>query len=455
MGTASERRIATRRNVYIPLLCWELVNEKPSGPNIQIFIKDMSESGVAFKSQAIYQIGTVLQAEIYMPGRGRPIVTRLKVARVEALVGEEKFLIGAAFTEMGADDRNYIASSLEGLNLYKILAASKEINASDIHLTVGRPPICRIQGRIQFLGGTPIVEGQIKAMVFPLLNAAQVTFFENNKELDFAFSPTVDTRYRVNLHIQKGFLEAAIRAIPASTRNFKKLNLPYDQLERLCREKSGLILISGKTGSGKTTTLTSMIDYINNNLEKVIITIEDPVEYVHTSNKSILKQREIGSDTASYAEALKHTLRQDPDIIIVSELLDSESILSAIRAAETGHLVIATIHAPDSAQTMERILNLFPPEHSANICNQIASCLIGILFQMLLPDTKGNLTLATELLISTSAIRANIRDGKFSQLGSYIQTGSNVGMYTLESSLQKLYDAGVIDSKTFQAYKAK
>lgn len=446
-----ERRDSERRNVYIPILLWEMVDGKPTGPNAQVIAKDISESGVAFRSKNAYAVDTVLHAEIHLPGVHTSINTQLRSVRVEAVVGRELFTIGTTFEGISDKDRALIKNLVEGLDLYRILDESRKIDASDIHLTVGRPPLFRMHGRIQTTSNRPVQDGEIRAMLFPLLNEAQIEYFDTKHELDFAFSPSIDSRYRVNLHMQKGFLEAAIRAIPVSTRSFRKLGLPSEVLERFCREKAGLFLIAGKTGSGKTTTLTTMIDFINENSEEVIITIEDPVEYIHSSKKSVIKQREIGNDTISYAEALRHTLRQDPDVIVVSELLDPESLVSAIRAAETGHLVIATIHAPDTAQTIERILNMFPPEHFDSICNQIASCLIGVLFQMLVPTLKGDLVVATELLVNTSAVRAVIRDRKFSQLVSYIETGKNVGMHTLQSSLWALESAGVIDASTVQA----
>jgi twitching motility protein PilT len=428
-----------------------MVGDKPTGPNSQVIAKDISESGLAFRSKTAYALGTILHAEVHLPGRAIPVSTRLRTVRVEAVVGKELFTIGATFESMPDEERTYVKTLVEGLDLYRILAEARKLEASDIHLTVGRPPLFRTHGRIQSNEGRLIQDGEIRAMLFPLLNEAQIEYFETKHELDFAFSPSVDSRYRVNLHVQKGFLEAAIRAIPVHSRSFRKLGLPGDVLERFCREKAGLFLIAGKTGSGKTTTLTTMIDFINENLEKVIITIEDPVEYIHSSKKSVIKQREIGNDTISYAEALRHTLRQDPDVIVVSELLDGESLVSAIRAAETGHLVIATIHAPDTAQTLDRVLNMFPPEHFDSICNQMASCLLGIMFQMLVPSTKNDLVVATELLVNTSAVRAVIRDRKFSQLVSYIETGKNVGMHTLQSSLWALEASGQIEPATIQA----
>jgi twitching motility protein PilT len=223
-------------------------------------------------------------------------------------------------------------------------------------------------------------------------------------------------------------------------------------MERFCKEKSGLLLIAGTTGSGKTTTVASMVDFINKNYERVIIAIEDPIEYIHVSQKSVIKQRELGSDTCLYSEALKRSLRQDPDVIVVGELLDKECVTAAIRAAEAGHLVISTIHAPDSAQAIERVIHFFPPEHAPSICQQLSTSLIGIVFQVLVPSKTAGRVLATEVLIATTAIKNLIREGKFYQLLMSIQTGREFGMYTLESRLKDLYDKGIIDYGTLQEY---
>ena len=443
---------AGRKNIFIPLVCRELSNGKPVGPSIQLVLRDLSEEKVSFKSKAIYPIDTLLHSEIYLPTRKLPITPTLKVERIDAVVGTDHCMIAAFFSTISPDEKKAVLECLENIDLYNILDHARKVGASDIHLTVGQPAIFRTQGKLSSMPGKAVEDGQIRAMLYPILNEMQIGNFETNKELDFAFSPTLDSRYRVNMHMQKGFAEAALRSIPAAVPDFKKLGLPEEQLQRFCREKAGLVLISGKTGAGKTTTLTSMIDYVNHHLQKVLVAVEDPIEFIHKSDKSIIKQRELGSDTKSYNEALKHTLRQDPDIIVVSELLDADTVLSALRAAETGHLVIATIHAPDTAQTIERIMNLFPPEHANSVRQQLSSILLGILFQMLLPSKKGGLVAATELLINNSAIRTSIREGRFSQIGFSIQTGSNLGMYTLETCLNRLRDSGVIDDKTIEEF---
>ena len=443
---------ATERYIFIPIVCRESSGGKPSGPNIQITLNTLSESGCGFRSKTIYSVGMEFHSEMYLPTRKAPVTPVIRIESIDSIPGSDIYLIQAIFLKIDAEEKKAVAECLESLDLYKILAEAQKTEASDIHLTVGHPAVFRRRGRLSYMAAKPIEEGQIRAMLFPLLNEMQIENFDKHKELDFAFSPSLDTRYRVNMHMQRGFAEAALRIIPAKVPDFKKLGLPEDQLQRFCQEKAGLVLISGKTGAGKTTTLTAMIDYVNRCQEKVLITVEDPIEYIHRSMKSVIKQRELGSDTESYAEALKHTLRQDPDIIVVSELLDGESVRAAMRAAETGHLVISTIHAPDTAQTIERVLNMFPPEHANSVCQQLSSCLTGIMFQTLVPNKKNELVAATELLVCNNAIRTSIREGRFSQISFTIQTGAQLGMYTLETCLRNLVQHGVIDEKVAQEH---
>jgi len=445
MSKSFEGESSKRRHIFIPIVCHELHDGKQSGPNVQIAVRDLGEDGLGFKSKKIYSVGTQLQSEMYLPSRKLPVTPLLTIERVDAVAGTDLYMIGASYSKIDPEHKSAIIECFKDLDLYKILDEAQRVEASDVHMTVGQPAVFRHRGRLSRMPVEPIKEGQIRAMLFPLLNETQIENFERNKELNFAFSPDLETRYRVNLHMQKGYAEAALRNIPSKVPDFQTLGLPEEQLRRFCQEKAGLVLISGKTGAGKTTTLTAMIDFVNKNLEKVVITVEDPIEYVHKSQKSIIKQRELGNDTRSYAEALKHSLRQDPDIIVVSELLDGESVRAAMRAAETGHLVISTIHAPDTSQTVERILNMFPPEHANSVNQQLASCLIGIMFQTLVPSKTGQLVAATELLFSNNAVRTLIREGRSSHLGFTIQTGASQGMYTLEACLQRLVQNGLVD----------
>jgi twitching motility protein PilT len=300
-----------------------------------------------------------------------------------------------------------------------------------------------------------IETGHIEAMIYPLLTIEQVATFEKEHELDFAFSPNVNTRFRVNLHRQRGYVEAVLRAIPAVSHTFEQLGLPPASLERICSEPAGLFLVAGPTGSGKTTTLSSMIEFINRTEERVIITIEDPIEYTFQSKKSVIKQRELGSDTRSYAEALKRSLRQDPDVICVGELVDAESVLAALRAAETGRLVLSTINAPDAISAVERVLRFFPSEQAGNIGQLFGAVFLGVIAQQLLPRKTGGRVLATEYLINTAAAVNIIREGKVALLANVLQTGRAHGMYPFQASIQHLHTHGLIDDVVRDTYLKK
>ncbi len=436
-------------------MCWETDGQKAVGKGREIISRDLSASGLSFITSNIYPQGTLLQLEIHLPGRKMPLISKVNVVRIESLIHNDEYLIGASFIDLKETDQNFIATALEKMNLYNLLEKVISANASDLHLTVGRPPIVRLDGRIIPLATNTIEDGQIAAMLYPLLSKSQIETFEKTKELDFAFSPTMASRFRVNVHLQKGFVEAALRSIPTQTKSFEELGLPVETMERFCREKAGLLLIAGTTGAGKTTTMATMVEYINYTQERVVITIEDPIEYTLRSQKGIIKQRELGSDTQSYAEALKRVLRQDPDVICIGEILDAQCFLAAMRAAETGHLVISTVHAADSIQAIERVINFFPPEHTEGVCQQVSSCLIGILYQVLVPGEKGNRVLATELLINNNAIRNLVREKKYNQIRSILQTGRSVGMYTLNSRLNELRERGAISSQTLTEFDKK
>jgi len=383
--------------------------------------------------------------DIYLPGIEKPISCEVSVVRVEAVVNRDEYLVGTVFSKISPEDQKTIGKAIGKMNIYLLLESALQGGASDLHLTIGRPPMVRRDGRILPMAAEIIEPGQVEAMLYPLLTAEQIAFFEKTKELDFAFSPTLDSRFRVNMHWQKGFIEAALRNIPREIKSFAELTLPVDAMKKFCSQKSGLILIAGTTGAGKTTTMSSMVDYINTEMELVIITIEDPIEYTFKSYKSIIKQRELGSDTASYSEALKRVLRQDPDVICVGELLDGECMMAAMRAAETGHLVISTIHAPNTIQAIERAINFFPPEHAGNICQQLSSCLRGILFQVLLPGKQGGRVLATELMINNNAMKNLIREGKYSYMVNVLQTGRSIGMYPLTQNIKGLLAKNLIN----------
>jgi twitching motility protein PilT len=425
-------------------MLWETSAAEKTGRGKEIITRDISISGIGFYTKKIYPINTQLYIEMYVPGKPKPITSNIEVVRVEALLDKEEYIIGGIFLDVPQDELDFLSKAIGNMNISLVLDKALEAGASDIHLTVGHSPLIRSEGSVVALDMDEVKEGQIEAMLYPLLTPDQIENFLHKKEMDFAFSPSLDSRFRVNLHWQKGYVEAALRTIPTEIKKIDEIGIPVDSLKKMLSEQAGLILIAGTTGAGKTTTMSAFVDYLNSIKEYVIITVEDPIEFIHTSNKSVVKQRELGSDTLSYAEALKRSLRQDPDIICVGELLDDDCVNAAMRAAETGHLVVTTIHAPSTTQAIERIVNLYPPEHAANACQQLSSSLLCILYQLLVPGTKDGRVMASELLINTTAMKNLIRDRKYSLMKNILQTGKSQGMYTLESNIKILQGKGLI-----------
>lgn len=330
-------------------------------------------------------------------------------------------------------------------DLFK-LAVKKR--ASDLHLAVGTPPTLRINGELIKTDFPNLTPEKSKDLIYSFLSEGQKKKFEENLELDLSLSIPGVSRLRVNVHQQRGSVEAAFRIIHYSIPSLGELGLP-PIVTSFARKNTGLVLITGPTGVGKTTTLAAMIDLINNEKRSMIICIEDPVEYVHRHNKSIVKQREVYSDTKSFAEALKRALRQDPDIIVVGEMRDLETISLTLTAAETGHLVLATLHTPDAAQTIDRIIDVFPPFQQQTIKVQLAGSLQGIVSQQLLPrlNAEGRVV-ATEILTNTPAVGNLIREHKTEQIPTVIQTSAKIGMKSMDRSLKELYKKGVISYET-------
>ncbi len=334
------------------------------------------------------------------------------------------------------------------MDLETLLKEAQERNASDLHITESAPPIFRINGKLLFTDYKNLSREDTKDMVYGILNDGQKKTFEKNLELDFSLTMPGIQRVRVNAHMQRGSVEAAFRLISLRIRSIRELGLPLI-VESLARKSCGLVLITGPTGTGKTTTLAGMVDLINKEREHLIVVIEDPIEYVHVNKKSVVKQREVYSDTHSFAEALKHALRQDPNVIVVGEMRDLETISTTLTAAETGHLVLATLHTPDAAQTIDRIIDVFPPYQQRQIMVQLSNSLLGVVAQRLLPQMDGHgRVAATEVMVATSAIRNLIREHETEQLLTLIQTGSQYGMRTMDKSLKELYDKGVISYET-------
>jgi twitching motility protein PilT len=331
------------------------------------------------------------------------------------------------------------------LDFSEVLLEVVDRRASDLHLTAGAPPMLRIRGRLTPLEGyEPLTPAETREVIYSILSNAQRQRLENNWQIDFAYSIPNAARFRVNAYFQRSALGAAFRLIPFEIVPLEMLGLPPVVADFAAKPR-GLVLVTGPTGSGKSTTLASLIDVINQTREEHIMTIEDPIEFLHTHKRCIVNQRELGSDATSFGEALKAALRQDPDVILVGEMRDLETISTAITAAETGHLVFGTLHTQDTPQTIDRIIDVFPPNQQAQVRAQLSIALQGIVTQTLLPTADGaGRCVAAEVLVPTPAVRNLIRESKAHQIYSVLQTGGMHGMQTMDASLAGLVRAGRI-----------
>ena len=320
-----------------------------------------------------------------------------------------------------------------------------ERRASDLHVTSGQHPMIRVRGRLVAMDDYPkLMPVDTREVVYSILTNDQRQRLETDHQLDFAYSVPGHARFRVNAYLQRSSLAAAFRLIPATIVPIDDLGLP-PIVHELCTKPRGLVLVTGPTGSGKSTSLASMIDEINETREDHILTIEDPIEFLHSHKKCMVNQRELGHDATSFAAALKAALRQDPDVILVGEMRDLETIQLALTAAETGHLVLGTLHTGNAPRTLDRVLDVFPTDQREQIRIMVSESLRGILSQQLVPRADGNgRVLALELLVNTPAVSNCIREGKTFMLPGVMQTGKNVGMITMDESLRQLYVKGII-----------
>ena len=330
-------------------------------------------------------------------------------------------------------------------DMQSLLEMAVEQGASDVHLSVGRPPLFRLAGKLERLGQQPLSTSDVRWLLFSILSGRQRSQFELEKELDFSLSLESGMRFRVNAYYQRGNIAVALRSIPVVIPAPAELGLP-DALVKLLEKPHGLILVVGPTGSGKTTTVASLVQDINQSRPCHVLTIEDPIEYAYQSDCATIDQREVYADTRSFAIALKYVLRQDPDVIVVGEMRDLETISSVLTAAETGHLVFATLHTNDSCTTIDRVVDVFPAHQQAQIRMQLAACLLGIVSQRLLPrkDEPGRIA-AFELLLASNAVRALIREGKTHQIPNVLSTSTSVGMCNLDRSLLDLVKRGKVE----------
>jgi twitching motility protein PilT len=334
-------------------------------------------------------------------------------------------------------------------NLFKLATKNK---ASDLHIIVGKPPILRVDGELKIIPDIEVVTRELaEKMIFGILTERQQKKFIDERELDISYEIAEFSRYRVNLHYEKDNVGLVARVISNQVPSMADLNMP-DIVTQLIQRTSGLVLVTGPTGCGKSTTLAAMIEYINQSRSAHIITLEDPIEFVHQPKKSIIKQRQLGTDILSFEDALKHVLRQDPNVIMVGEMRDLETIAATITLAETGHLVLATLHTHSASQTIDRIIDVFPPHQQSQVRLQLSISLSGVMTQQLVPKVGGGRVAVREILINTPAISNIIRENKIPQIRSVIQTSADEGMFSMEQNIKELLDNNSIDETTALAY---
>ena len=337
------------------------------------------------------------------------------------------------------------------ITIQQILTIGAEHLCSDIHLTVGRPVEYRVQGEFTVFDPHVLTAEEVKSICYEMLNERTRETLEKNGEVDFAYALEGAGRLRCNVYMESGRMAAAMRLLPFNIPTTTECGTPEAVVRAACKQK-GLVLVTGPTGHGKSTTQAALIHHLNRHHKKHVITLEDPVEYVHTSNQCIIHQREVGVDTKSFSAALRAALRQDPDVILVGEMRDTETISIAISAAETGHLVIATLHTNNTASTIDRIIDAFPAEQQAQIRVQLSTVLECVVCQNLVPTVDGKRTAVYEVLIPTMAVRNMIRESKTPQIPSALQTGKKFGMQTKDDHLHELYRNGIITKDMAMKY---
>ncbi|MFA6322590.1 MAG: PilT/PilU family type 4a pilus ATPase [Candidatus Buchananbacteria bacterium] len=333
------------------------------------------------------------------------------------------------------------------MDIAKYFKLALDRKASDLHLVAGNPPTLRVGGNLEVIEEKLIVSAQLQEAIFALMNKEDIEHFKLRKGMDFALK-ICGGHFRVNLHQQEGEIALSARVIPEDIPTPDQIGFD-ETMYRLAHLNQGLVLVTGPSGSGKSTTLATLINLINKERKAHIITIEDPVEFIFKEQQSIIEQREIGRDTRTFFEALEQALRQDPNVIMVGEMRDLETIAATLTAAETGHLVLSTLHTNAAAETIERIVDMFPARRQRQILTQLASVLRAVICQQMIPKAGGGIVVAREILVNTPAIANLIREGKIANISSLMQTGRREGMVTMRSCLKKLYEQGLIDHQTY------
>lgn len=417
--------------------------------------RNISSSGMLFENNEELPLDTEIDIFLDLPGVPVEVIKfKGKVVRIEK-VANGKYDIGIKFTDISVSQRDQINKRIERMDIIKLLEKINPKEVSDLHLIINSPAMIRTYGLLKPLDDKPLAAEEIKYMIYSILSDEQKKHLEGDKGLDFAFCPSANLRFRVSIYQQRGSIEAVFRTIASEIKLRADLGLP-DVIEDLAKMKSGIVIIAGPTGSGKTTTITTMIDIINRERGGVILSLEKPIEYLHKNIKGIVKQREVGSDVESFAGGLKASLRQDPDVIVVGEVLDADTIETTIQAAETGHLVITSIHATDTLQVFDRITSFFPKDQWGFICARLSHSLKAVIVQNLLPHKDGkSRVMATEVCTINTAMKRIIYTGEFTQLYSVMQTGSQFKMHLMSASVERLFEQNLISAEIYDAYRRK
>lgn len=444
-----EHRTFQRTQLKLPLRF--RVQDRPDVWHAAI-TSDISAAGLLMTAEMRVDVSSGVSVLLRVPGEQTPRQISGIVVRLELEPHDHHYLIGLQFTDLDEASRRHIAAAIRSTDILSLLRLAADANASDVHLAANHPPLIRVAGQLKPLRGE-IIEGQdLKCMIYTVMDERQRRAFERDLELDFSLSVEPTIRYRVNIHSQRGHVEAAFRRVEPAVRTAAELNLP-PITERLADLRDGLVLITGPTGSGKTTSVAAMINHINSTRAAVIIALENPIEYVYTHKLSVIKQREIGIDTHSFPAALREAMRQDPDVIVVGEVRDEETMKTALDASESGHLVLATFPAANCTDAILRVVHFFRKERQQEAQLELANCLRAIISQRLLPraDAVGVIP-ATEVLINTLAVANIIRSGTVEQIPSVIQTSAKQGMHSLDSSLELLCRAGLVSMDTVKQH---
>ena len=443
-----EERVSLRFSIQYE----KLLEDGRFGIAVTSPVRDFGSQGISFYSQEKIDLNFRLRITLSISDKDK-VSFMGRVVRI--VMGEGpgmNYIIGVKIETLGEEERAKINQFLHRVEIHNILERINLENVIDIHFVAGYPPIVKKMGKLVVEEGESFDSYTLKTLLLSMLDEDRYRRFMMDKELNFVFGHRGGTRFRVNFHIQQGKVEGIFRLIPSQIGSPTQLGLP-PVVEKLLDNEKGLILVAGRTGSGKTTTLAAMIEFLNNKRDGIIICVEDPVEYLHSNNKCIIKQREVGRDTLSFSSAAKNALRQNPDVLLIGEILDMETMEVAITSAESGTLVLTSIHAADSSQALDRIISFFPPDMQKHILTRLSLIMRGVITQQLIPrvDIKGLLP-AVEVLLINNPIKRVIREGDWKQIPTILQTAKNIGMQSMQDSLEQYYRDGLIDGEYLKQY---